>query len=63
MNGLAFLTPGHADWHWRIVDDDGKTVEESFTAFPAIAEAVAEGRERLQRRVDRDVPIVRRRWL
>jgi hypothetical protein len=63
MNVLAFATPGHADWHWRIVDDDGTTVEESFTAFPTIAEAVAAGRQRLQRRVERDVPTVRRRWL
>jgi len=63
MNVLAFSTRGHPDWHWRIVDDDRKTVEESSTAFPTIAEAVAEGRERLQRRVDREAPIVRRRWL
>ncbi|HZA34132.1 MAG TPA: hypothetical protein VE505_04355 [Vicinamibacterales bacterium] len=61
MNVLAVSTPGHPDWRWRIVNYSGETVEESYTAFPTIAAAVAEGRERLQRHPDRDAPIVRRR--
>jgi hypothetical protein len=63
MNVLAISTPGHPDWRWRIVDYHGGTVEESPTAFPTIAEAVAEGRDHLQRHPDRDAPIVRRRWV
>jgi hypothetical protein len=62
MNVLAVATPGHPDWRWRIVGHYGETVEESYTLFPTIAEAIAKGRERLQRRPDRDAPIVRRRW-
>jgi hypothetical protein len=63
MNVLAFSSPGHPVWRWRIVGYHGETIEESYTAFPTIAEAVAEGRERLQRHPDRDAPIVRRRWV
>ncbi len=62
MNVLAFSTPGHADWPWRIVDYDGRTVEESFTSFPTMAEALAEGRERFHRHIERKAPSVRRRW-
>jgi predicted Ser/Thr protein kinase len=62
MNVLAFSIPGHPDWRWRIVDYDGKTVEESSTAFTTMAEALAEGRERFHRHVEREVPTVRRRW-
>jgi hypothetical protein len=61
MNVLAVSTPGHPDWRWRIVGYHGETVEDSYTVFLTIAEAVAEGRERLQRHPDRDAPIVRRR--
>jgi hypothetical protein len=63
LNVLAVSTPGHPDWRWRIVGYHGETVEESHTVFPTIAEAVAEGRERLQRHADRDAPIVRRPWV
>jgi len=62
MNVLAISIPGHPEWRWRIVDRHGRTVEESPTAFPTIAEAVAEGRERLQSHPDRDAPIVDLRW-
>lgn len=62
MNVLAFSTPRHPDWRWRIVNYHGETVEESYTAFPTIAAAMAEGRERLQHHADRDAPIMRRRW-
>ena len=41
MNVLSVSTPGHPDWRWRIVGYHGETVEESYTAFPTIAEAVA----------------------
>jgi hypothetical protein len=62
MNVLAVSTPGHPNWRWRIVGYYGEMVEESPASFPTIAEAVAEGRERLQRHTDRDAPIVRRPW-
>src|SRR5204863_8379987 len=62
MNVLAVSNPGHPDWRWRIVDCYGGTVEESHIAFPTIAAAVAEGRDRLRQHADRDAPIVRRRW-
>jgi hypothetical protein len=62
MSVLAFSTTGHSDWRWRIVDYDGKTVEESSTAFRAMAEALTEGRQRLRRHIDREAPIMRRRW-
>ncbi len=55
MDVLAFSTPTQRDWRWRIVDYRGETVEESSTVFTTIAEAVAEGRERLQQHVDRDL--------
>jgi hypothetical protein len=62
MNVLAVATPGHPDWRWRIVGYNGETVEESYTAFPTIAAAVAEGNKRLRGHADRDAPIVRRPW-
>jgi hypothetical protein len=62
MNVLAVSAPGHPNWRWRIVGYYGEMVEESSASFPTIAEAVAEGRERLQRHTDRDAPIVRRPW-
>ena len=62
MNVLAVSTPGHPNWRWRIVGYYGEMVEESSASFPTIAQAVAEGRERLQRHTDRDAPIVRRPW-
>jgi len=62
MNVLAVSTPGHPNWRWRIVGYYSEMVEESTASFPTIAEAVAEGRDRLQRHTDRDAPIVRRPW-
>jgi hypothetical protein len=50
---IAFTTPAHPDWRWRIVDDAGEKVEESFSAFPSIAAAVAAGTRRL---AELDVP-------
>ena len=40
----------------------GETVEESYTPLPTIAEAVAEGNERLRHHADRDAPIRRATW-
>ena len=62
MNVLAVTTPGQPDWRWRIVNYDGQTIEESYTGFPTIAAAVAEGNKRLRDHADRDAPIVRRSW-
>jgi hypothetical protein len=62
MNVLAVSNPGHPDWRWRIVDYYGGTVEESHTAFPTIAAAVAEGRGHLKQHAHRDAPILGRRW-
>lgn len=56
MNVLAFSTPRTADWRWRIVSLGGEIVEESSTAFPTIAHAMAAGTERLQFHRDRDRP-------
>jgi len=63
MNVIAISTPGRPDWCWRIVSQNGETVEQSSTAFPTIAKAVAAGRERLQSHPDRDAPIVHRGWV
>ena len=57
MNVVAFSTPSHPDWRWRIVNYGGETVEESSTGFATIALAVAEGNERLRTHVDRDLPV------
>jgi hypothetical protein len=62
MNVIAVSRPHHADWHWRIVNEQGDTVEESHTAFPSIADAVAEGRQRLLRIEVRDALVRRPRW-
>jgi hypothetical protein len=62
MNVVAVSTPGEPNWRWRIVDHHGQTVEESYTSLPTIAEAVAEGRERLRHHADRDAPIKRAQW-
>jgi hypothetical protein len=57
MNVFAVATPDRPGWRWRIVDHDGEIVEESSSAFGTIAEAVAEGSERLRRRADRDLSV------
>ena len=62
MNVIAVSTPGQPAWRWRIVDHDGETVEESYTSLRTIAEAVAEGNERLRHHPDRDAPIKRAQW-
>jgi hypothetical protein len=59
MNVIAISTPSQPDWRWRIVGYNGETVEESYASLPTIAEAVAEGNERLRHHADRDAPIRR----
>ena len=58
MQVVAFASPAHPDWRWRIVNYAGEVVEESSRAFPlqevpfcghaTIAAAVAVGAERLR---------------
>ena len=48
MQVLAFTSPRHPDWHWRIVNYAGEIIEESHQAFATIAAAVAEGTKRLE---------------
>jgi hypothetical protein len=62
MNVIAVSTPGQPNWRWRIVDYHGQLVEESDTSLPTIAEAVAEGNERLRHHADRDAPVRRATW-
>jgi len=45
---LAFSSPRHPDWRWRIINYAGETIEESPQAFATIAAAVTEGTKRLQ---------------
>jgi hypothetical protein len=47
MNVVAISTPHRADWRWRIVNYSGEVVEESYSGFPSIASAIAEGVKRL----------------
>jgi hypothetical protein len=69
MQVMAFSTPAHPGWRWRICDYGGEIIEESHDRFPTIAIAVAQGAERLSYRdaVDRaktargNVTTVRRR--
>jgi len=48
MQVMAFSTPIHPDWRWRIVNSEGQTIEESSEMFPTIAAAVSEGERRLK---------------
>lgn len=54
MQVVAFRSPSHPDWRWRIVDYTGDIREESREIFPSIATAVAEGTRRLRQLDDRD---------
>ncbi|MFL4999862.1 MAG: hypothetical protein ACJ8DY_05705 [Xanthobacteraceae bacterium] len=56
MNVFAFSSPDTAQWRWRIVDQQGEMLEESFDRFPTMDEALAAGTEQLQVRRDRDRP-------
>jgi hypothetical protein len=57
---VAFSSPRRPAWHWRILDYGGATVEESTEGFATIAQALAEGTERLRSHVDRDRPVLAR---
>ncbi len=48
MQVIAFSTPTHPDWRWRIVNYAGEMVEESFDIFQTIGAAVAAGAQRLR---------------
>lgn len=47
MQVMAFSTPAHPGWRWRICDYGGEILEESHDRFLTIAAAVAQGAERL----------------
>jgi hypothetical protein len=55
MQVMAFSSPAHPGWRWRICDYGGEILEESRDRFLTIATAVAQGAERLAYRdaVDR----------
>jgi hypothetical protein len=57
VNVVAISTPPDPRWRWRIVDQSGETLEESWNSFSTIALAVAAGRERLQIRRGGDRPV------
>jgi hypothetical protein len=48
VNVVAFSTPLHPSWRWRIVTYAGEVVEESQANFPSIQSAVADGTKRMQ---------------
>jgi len=53
----AVLAGPAGNWHWRIINYAGETVEESRRTFPTIARAVEEGAKRLKKLdVDRSAP-------
>jgi hypothetical protein len=58
MQVVAFSTPAHPEWRWRIVNYAGQVIEESDETFRTIAGAVAVGTIRLGKLdlVDRSVP-------
>jgi hypothetical protein len=41
MQVMAFSTPAHPGWRWRICDYGGEIIEESHERFLTIATAVA----------------------
>jgi hypothetical protein len=47
MQVIAFSTPAHPEWRWRIVSYSGEVIEESRETFPTIGGAVAQGTKRL----------------
>jgi hypothetical protein len=54
MQVMAFSTPTHPEWRWRIMDYAGQTIEESRDRFPSISAAVAAGTEQLVRMSEPD---------
>jgi hypothetical protein len=49
MQVVAFSSPTHPEWRWRIMDYSGVTLEESRERFATISAAVAAGTEQLVR--------------
>jgi hypothetical protein len=63
MRVMAFNTPAHPEWRWRISNHAGAMIEESRDRFRTIAAAVEEGTKVLEKMdvVDRS-DLVRARW-
>ena len=55
MDVLAFSTPAHPQWRWRIVDLSGDIVEESYEAYGSIAAAVGAGALRVDELTRREL--------
>ena len=49
MQVVAFSSPTHPEWRWRIMDYGGALIEESRDRFATISAAVAAGTEQLVR--------------
>jgi hypothetical protein len=47
MQVVAFSTPAHPEWRWRLVNFAGDIVEESHHAFASIAAAITDGTRRM----------------
>jgi hypothetical protein len=63
MRVMAFCTPAHPEWRWRISNYAGAVVEESRDRFQTIAAAVEEGTRVLAKMDVVDVSdLVRARW-
>ena len=60
MTAVAFAVQGEPGWRWRIVNDNGETVEESHSVFETLALALDEGRERLRHHAEQPPPLLRR---
>ena len=63
MRVMAFNTPDHPEWRWRISNHMGAVVEESRDRYQTIAAAVEEGAKVLAKMdvIDRS-DLVRARW-
>jgi len=48
VNVVAFSTPLHPSWRWRIVNYAGEVMEESEASFPSIHSAVTHGTKRME---------------
>jgi hypothetical protein len=49
MQVVAFSTPAHPEWRWRIMDYAGEIIEESRDGFATITAAVVAGTAHLVR--------------
>ena len=63
MRVMAFCTPDHPEWRWRISNHAGAMVEESRDRYQTIAAAVEEGAKVLAKMdVVHRSDLVRARW-